>query len=112
MPHADEGPMATNPRKRQKKLERRTAKRKEKKHLEVRSQSGGLTERLSAAARCPVLNCWISETLQTQGLGSVVLSRELPNGQVAVASFLVDRYCLGVKDAFAEVLHRTDYDAK
>jgi len=43
-----EGPMGTDQRKRQKKLERRTAKRKEKKHSLVREQNAGLSDRLSA----------------------------------------------------------------
>ena len=104
--------MASDPKKRQKKLERRAAKRKEKKHELVRAQSAGLAERLTAAAHFPVLDCWISGLLETHGLGWVVLSRAFPNGQVAVANFLVDRYCLGVKNIHAEVLGRFTYDAK
>src|SRR5205823_5430279 len=100
------------PRKRQKKLEKRAAARKQKKQSVVRSQSAGLPGQLTAAARFPVLNCWISDSLGPNGIGWVVLSRELPNGQVAVVSFLVDRYCLGVKDVWAEVLHRTAYNNK
>jgi hypothetical protein len=104
--------MATDPRKRQKKLERRAAKRKEKKHLVVREQSGGLPERLSAASRYPVLHCWIPDSQGEQGIGWVVLSRGMPGGQVAVVSFLVDSYCLGVKNVFAEILGRPSYDSK
>jgi hypothetical protein len=104
--------MAADPRKRQKKLERRTAKRQEKKHRLVREQNAGLAERLTAAARYPVLHAWIGEALWTQGLGQVLLSRALPDGSVAFAVFLVDRYCLGVKDAFGNVLGRSLYDDK
>lgn len=104
--------MATDPKKRQKKLQRRAAKRKEKKHTLARAHSAGLPERLSAAARCPVLYCWVPDNLGENGIGWVVLSRALPSGSVAVASFLVDSYCLGVKNVFAEVLHRSDFDSK
>jgi hypothetical protein len=104
--------MASDPRKRQKKLERRASKRKEKKHLQVRGQSAGLTERLTAAARFPVLHSWITEDLWTQGLGWVLLSRTFPDGMVAVAVFLVDRYCLGVKDAMARFISRSTYEAE
>jgi hypothetical protein len=104
--------MAADPKKRQKKLEKRAAKRKEKKHQVARVQSAGLPAQLTAAARLPVLNCWIGDSLESQGLGPVGLSRVFPNGQVAVALFLVDRFCLGVKDAFEEVLSRADYDNK
>jgi hypothetical protein len=104
--------MSTNPRKRQKQLERRAAKRKEKKHLQSRAQYAGLPEQLAAASKYPVLHCWMPDFSRTQGLGWVALSRALPNGTVAVASFLVDFYCLGVKDAHSEILPRINYDQK
>jgi hypothetical protein len=104
--------MAADPRKRQKKLERRNAKRQEKKHKIVRAHSGGLADRVSAAARYPVLHAWVPEALETQGIGSLLFSRELPDGSVAVAVFLVDRWCLGVKDAFFDILARSEYESK
>jgi hypothetical protein len=104
--------MGSDPRKRQKKLERRTAKRKEKRHEVVRQQARGITERLTAAAKYPVLDCWIAKSIAEQGLGPVLLSRELPGGRVAVAVFLVDSYCLGVKDTWMEVLDRPSYAEK
>ncbi len=104
--------MGDDPRKRQKKLERRAAKRKEKRHDQARVDSAGLPERLREAAAHPVLHAWIGESLSTQGIGGVILSRELPGRQVAVSNFLVDRYCLGVKDAWATVIDRLTYDNK
>jgi hypothetical protein len=103
--------MANNPRKRQKKLERRSARRKEKKQTVARQESGGLPARLAAASQYPILHCWVMTALEDSGMGSVLLSRQ-SGGMVAVAVFLVDRYCLGVKDAFGEVLHRADYDRR
>jgi hypothetical protein len=104
--------MGTDPRKRQKKQERKAAKRKEKKHELVRQQHLGLADRISAAARYPVLQCFIPDSLEDQGIGWVLLSRELPGGQVAVVTFLVDTYCLGVKDVVFEVLGRSAYESK
>ncbi|HTU22255.1 MAG TPA: hypothetical protein VMG10_29725 [Gemmataceae bacterium] len=104
--------MANDPRKRQKKLERRASKRKEKRHVRIREQSAGLAERLSAAVKFPVLNCWIGDSIAEQGIGWVVLSRAMPNGSVAAASFLVDSYCLGVKNVHAEILPRSEYEDK
>jgi hypothetical protein len=104
--------MAADPRKRQKKQERKATKRKEKKHELVRQQSAGLAERLTAAARYPVLHCLVGDRLADQGMGWVLLSRELPGGRVAVATFLLDRYCLGVKDTHMEILGRSAYESK
>lgn len=104
--------MPTDPRKRQKKQERRAAKRKQKRQFQTREQNLSLGERLRAATRYPVLDCGISESMTDSGIGWVILSRETPGGQVAVAVFLVDRYCLGVKDCFAELLGRSSYESK
>jgi hypothetical protein len=102
--------MAPNPRKRQRKLERKTAKRKEKHHLAAREQSQGLVERLTAATGYPVLHARATEGLWEQGMGSVLLSRVLPDTSVAASVFLVDRFCLGVKNAMTNILTRSNYD--
>src|SRR5262245_29162530 len=102
--------MAKNQKRRQQKLERRAAKRKEKHKLAARQQSAGIMDTLAACDKYPVLHCWITSTARTQGLGWAVLSRSLPNGTVAAAIFLIDRYCLGVKDAMVNITHRVTYD--
>lgn len=104
--------MPTDPRKRQKKLERRQAKRKAKKDERGHEQHASIAERLAAAADWPILNSWATLDLWKQGIGSVCLSRQHPGGSVAFAVFLVDRYCLGVKDAMYEILSRAGYDSQ
>jgi hypothetical protein len=104
--------MAVDPRKRQKQLQRRAAKRKSKQQLATRARDAGIAERLTLASRYPVLDCWLTSSLWTQGMGSVVLSRQLPNGFVAYVIFLVDRFCLGVKDVILTVASRLDYDSR
>jgi hypothetical protein len=102
----------TDPRKRQKKQERHAAKRKSKQQHLAREKRAGLAERLAAAADAPVLHSWVTTDLWTQGLGWVCLSRELPGGQVAFAVFLVDRFCLGVKNVMADITGRFTYDSQ
>ena len=75
--------MAADSRKRQKKKERRTQKRNDKKRGLVRRQSVPLIERLQAAVDQPILHCRITESLWSEGLGMVLLSRELPGGRIA-----------------------------
>ena len=91
--------MSLDPRKRQKQQERRAAKRKAKQESASKRNSATLAEQIAAAARHPVHDCWVSDDLWKQGIGYVTLSRELPYGGIAFAMFLVDRYCLGVKNA-------------
>ncbi len=101
--------MSVNDKRRQKKVERRNAKRKQR-HREIAKQrSMGLGERLRAATACPILESLFSDTLEKDGLTTTILSLLLPSGEVAYAGFLIDRYCLGVKDAFGGVRPRGEY---
>jgi hypothetical protein len=104
--------MPFDPKKRQKKQERRAALRKSKQRELTREKHAGLPDRLSAAAKYPILHCWATADIWEKGLGWVCLSRVLPNGSVAYSVFLVDRYCLGVKNAMAQVTSRFDYDTR
>jgi hypothetical protein len=102
--------MPADPRKRQRKLQRLAAKRKERKRELVKKQEMGLAEQLAAATKYPVLHSRISEDLEDSGIGYVLLSRQLAGGSVAVGGFLVDRYCLGVKNAFGHLVSGFRYE--
>lgn len=102
--------MAADPRKRQKKLERRTAKRRDKVQQLVKQKPTGLGDRLAEAARFPVLHCGVTTSLWSTGMGQVYLSRKIPGEKVAYSIFLVDRYCLGVKDAMANIRPWSAYE--
>lgn len=45
-------------------------------------------------------------------MGSVLLARETPYAEVAVSAFVVDVYCLGVREAFFTVMRKADYLGK
>jgi hypothetical protein len=102
--------MAANQKKRQKKLERLAAKRKDRRRELVRQKNRGLGELLAVASAAPILHTRIAATLRENGLANVVISRSLPKDRVAVAVFLVDIYCLGVKDCFGRLCVRAEYD--
>lgn len=48
----------------------------------------------------PIRDVYISPLIFKEGMGPVVISRDLPNGEIAMGVFLVDAYCLGIKNAF------------
>jgi len=102
--------MALDPRKRQKKLERRQAKQRVKKRLQKQQGSPDLVHRMQRASASPILHCCTTADLWDQGIGQVLISRELPGGRVAFASFLLDRYCLGVKDVMFDIAPRERYE--
>jgi hypothetical protein len=102
--------MAVDPRKRQKKLERRKAKQKAERRELARRESRGIASRLEAASAAPILHCCMADTIWSTGIGNVLISRKLNDGRVAFAVFLVDVYCLGVKDVFMNILPQARYD--
>ena len=102
--------MAVDPRKRQKELQRRKTRERAKKKALARRRSQGLTARIERADAAPILHCCTTELLWERGMSQVLISREMRNGNVAFGCFLLDMYCLGVKDAFGNVVPRSRYD--
>lgn len=103
--------MVLDPRKRQKKKERQNSKQRAKQKALVREAALGIAQRLQQAAQAPILDCCTTDVLWQQGMAQLLISRRLPNGQVAFSVFLLDLYCLGVKDAFCRVESLYSYEA-
>jgi hypothetical protein len=131
--------MASSERKRQEKLARKTAKRKQHnetlRRAEAQSGQGmstageialvsnheALAETLEAMrdmpshgdglldAHAPIHACLVPAALFGAGIGTVVVSRKLPDDKIAAAVFLLDVWCLGVKDAFVKVASASQY---
>lgn len=100
--------MAMDPRKRQKKLAKQKAKAKaKKKEMSRRSEESiiALVDRGVAT----VLHSYYDPGIWASGMGTAVFSRELPRGRVAFASFVIDAYCLGVKNAMSGVASKGKY---
>lgn len=95
--------MVMDEKRRQKKLARKAAKRK-KALIAKREEIPGQGRLVAFAADKPLLECLIPKVLYDQGIGNVVISRKMPNGDIAAAFFLVDIYCLGVKNCFFTIL--------
>ncbi len=104
--------MAIDPRKRQKKLQRRKAKKKAKNQALARRDVHDLAARIERAAAAPILHCCTTDVLWDQGMSNVLVSRELKSGNVAFVAFLLDVYCLGVKDVAFDIAPRSRYDWK
>lgn len=87
---------------RQAKLERKAAKRKKQKQQRGGSGSTlGRRAQVLQAATWPLMECRVNETWRDpMQLTQVVLARRSQStGEVAAAAYLVDRACLGVKNA-------------
>jgi len=104
--------MARDPRKQQRKVERRKAKAKAKRKALAQRKAQGLADHLARAATMPILHCRAGSTIWDDGLGPLVVSRELSANSVAAAVFLLDVYCLGVKDVWSALFNRAEYDLR
>ncbi len=57
-----------------------------------------LAERVRRLASAPLHSCLLQEGLFERGNGMLILSRRAGTGSLVMAAFLVDVWCLGVKD--------------
>jgi hypothetical protein len=101
--------MGLDDRKRQKKLERRAAKRKERRRELRHAEPQSLAEQITLASSGSVVHCCVQATLTEEGIGGLLISREAPQQRVAFAVLLVDVLCLGIKDAFGNLVSRGEY---
>ncbi len=100
--------MPQDPRRRQKALMKKRSKQKAAaKHKSHQSASLSLSMKsvLRLARMFPLYECWINADWQKDNLGliEVVLSRQQPDGDICFGTYLIDKYCLGLKNTFARV---------
>jgi hypothetical protein len=86
--------------KRGQKAQRRKLLIAEKRRAEA--LDAGLPPSILRAARTPIQHCLVTESLFVIGMGTVVLARG--GRDVALAAFLVDVFCLGIKDVMFQSL--------
>ena len=61
---------------------------------------GRPVELLEEALKYPLYGCWIDEGWVEGGLAQVVVARQQSPGQVFFGVYLVDYYCLGIKNCY------------
>jgi hypothetical protein len=89
--------MATNiALKRAKKAQRRKQVVTQKRRAET--LEAGLPARVLRAAHAPIQYCFLTEAVFDLGMGTLVLARGATPHHLALSSFLIDVFCLGIKD--------------
>jgi hypothetical protein len=74
-------------------------KNKKKKPSAPQQQMSPVKYITSGRARIlPILECWISPNWQEAGISSIVVARKHSTGNVTFGTFLLDTYCLGLKN--------------
>lgn len=102
--------MALSERQRQKKL----AKQKEKRKSALKSTVGSLAhpamDQAILYSKYPIYECLMPVNLFESGIGNVIVAKKTAEGFIAVSAFLVDVFCLGVKDAFFRLMTEDEYE--
>jgi hypothetical protein len=98
--------MPRDPRKHQKALMKKRSKQKvAAQHSSHRQEFTSLsTQAIIRRARAfPVLECWISANWQKDDLGlvQILLARQQPDDDICYGVYLVDKFCLGLKNTMA-----------
>jgi hypothetical protein len=72
----------------------------QKRRAEISEAS--LPARVLRAAQAPIQHCLLTESVFDVGMGTLVLARGATPHHVALSSFLIDTFCLGIKDVMFE----------
>ena len=96
--------MAINQKRRQKALLKKRRKDKERRKKQARfSDSGESSNRvrlIKNAKNYPLHECLIDKEWQDRGLAQILFSRRQPNNKLIFGVYLVDIYCLGLKNTY------------
>jgi hypothetical protein len=96
---------STNAQRRHAKAVKRKKILEQRRPLGANGAVGELAREVRRAAAQPMHACLVQDSVFQSGVGMVFLSRKTGGGDLALSGFLVDAYCLGVKDAMFRELN-------
>jgi hypothetical protein len=98
-------------------LQRAQAKAQRRKKLlaERRKAAGGersygLAAEIRRAAAAPIRDCLLHDEILERGNGTLILTRRTGAHQVACAAFMLDTFCVGVKDTAFHLADETEIE--
>jgi hypothetical protein len=101
--------MAISEQKKQKKLQQKKKKRKLLGKAARSSLASG--HKALSYSMFPVHECLVPDGLFETGLGTVIWTRRAPHGSIAISAFIVDVFCLGVKNALFNISSEQEYES-
>lgn len=83
---------------------RKAQRRKQQVALKRRADAleVSLPAQIARAARTPVQHCYLTEAIFECGMGTLVLARGGTRQHLTMCAFLLDTYCLGIKDVMID----------
>ena len=92
--------MKKGDKKKQQKALKKRAEHKQMRKQENAQQALSPLRYVRQASSYPIEGCWVQQGWDQGGLAVVVIARRQPNGNLVFGNYLVDCYCLGVKDTY------------
>ena len=99
--------MALTEQQKQKKAKQKKQKRSAQAHS---NSSHILLEKITPHLENPFYECLMPNNLFEAGIGNILVTRLSPTGELAVASFIVDVYCLGIKKVLFKTMPLPEYE--
>ena len=94
------------------KFQKYLARKRQKEAERSERTAGAAAGRTDRIADAPIHECLVPAGLFEEGIGNLVFSRSLADGRIALGVFLVDVFCLGVKNALFAVVTREEYSRR
>jgi hypothetical protein len=104
--------MPKNEAQKQKKLAKKKSRDNEKRKIaaQQKNRMTSFAGQWKSALSGPFGRVWIGEDFRDIGMGQLIVTRRLFDGRVAVVRFLIDSYCLGVKDVVVSFEHSSEVE--
>ena len=83
--------------------------RKFPKNIGKLGEAWAMALQIATASKAPIHEALVPAKLFEVGIGNLFFSRALPDGHIALGCFLLDVFCLGVKNAFVTIVARDEY---
>jgi len=87
-------------KKQQKAFKRRSQSKQARKRERLASPATSRLRTILQARNYPIEGCWTQEGWDQNGLAVVAVARRQPNDNIVFGVYLVDYYCLGLKDTY------------
>lgn len=94
--------------KRAKKAQRRKQVVAQKRAAET--LDAGIAGQVRRAAKAPIRRCLLSRGLFDDGIGTLLLARGVTDIDVTIGTFLLDTFCLGIKDTMFRALDAEEFE--
>lgn len=91
--------------------QKKAKQKKQKRTTQPKSNSSQLLEKIKPCIENPIYECLIPNNLFSSGIGNVLITRLSSNGEIAIGSFIVDVYCLGIKQILFKTMPITEYES-